>query len=76
MGCSSHGPVSTKMFRMTGEMSRDMLEMCVMALTDMRMSEIPKWADRDWWRQTAIDWIAADAGEIPESQRPKLGKRP
>lgn len=63
MGCHSHGKISSQMLTVTGNMQTDELELFVLSLADMRPSEAPEWADRDWWRQKAIDFIAEKVGE-------------
>lgn len=64
MGCHSHGPKSTEMFRSVSEMQRADLEALVAVVFDLRPSEIPEWADWDFYRQVMIDLTAVRAGEI------------
>ncbi|HTZ63502.1 MAG TPA: hypothetical protein VMB51_05305 [Solirubrobacteraceae bacterium] len=65
----SHGPVSSKAMRASAAMDRRVLEDTVIALRDLRPSEIPNDPEWDWWRQQFIDEFARKAGELPRAVR-------
>lgn len=63
MGCCSYGTVSSAVKTVIDHWTTRDIEILGLHLLDLRPSEVPEYADRDWWKQGVIDKVADLVGE-------------